>query len=318
VHGRAAVLYERAVHSFGDELGKVDASIASIRNGEFLTALAREEIRQDKDWVIHMRRLPDVPETFYLMTLMASHDFQTALQNYLDLEDLRKKLTSWHTSFTAFEDMIRIRRSYYKPLLPKVDDQFRRLDARMRLRVEQRDHMNDRLQRMLVAPRPEHLATGEERMLAEQLGRLRARLDATSGPGTEEARRRLDRLAGVLTWSLQKEYHQRLTEAHDHLRELNRDVEILTRSYDAFVRTRQAATHSHAGYDESIDGLQSRVTRALERVDILMARQGHVLERVAIAELEGRRERLEAYQNQARFAFADSYDRAAKAQARAE
>ena len=46
-----------------------------------------------------------------------------------------------------------------------------------------------------------------------------------------------------------------------------------------------------------------------------MARQGHVLEAVANEELGLRRERLEAYQNQARFAFADSYDRAAKAQA---
>jgi hypothetical protein len=47
-----------------------------------------------------------------------------------------------------------------------------------------------------------------------------------------------------------------------------------------------------------------------------MTQQGHALESVAIDELAGRRERLEAYQNQARFAFADSYDRAAKAQAR--
>jgi hypothetical protein len=47
-----------------------------------------------------------------------------------------------------------------------------------------------------------------------------------------------------------------------------------------------------------------------------MARQGHALETVAIAELTVRRQRLEAYQNQARFAFADSYDRAAQAQAR--
>jgi len=40
-----------------------------------------------------------------------------------------------------------------------------------------------------------------------------------------------------------------------------------------------------------------------------------VLEIVANRELLLRRERLEAYQNQASFAFADSYDRAAKAQA---
>jgi hypothetical protein len=41
-----------------------------------------------------------------------------------------------------------------------------------------------------------------------------------------------------------------------------------------------------------------------------------MLETVAVQELLERRERLEVYQNQARFAFADSYDRAAKAQAR--
>jgi hypothetical protein len=38
-----------------------------------------------------------------------------------------------------------------------------------------------------------------------------------------------------------------------------------------------------------------------------------MLETVAINELKIRRDRLEAYQNQARYAFADSYDRAAKA-----
>ena len=98
VHGRAAVLYGRAVEAFGKELVKVDASIASIEKGEFLKDLVREEIRQDKDWVIRLRSLPDAPETFYLMALMASHDFQTALQNYLDLEDMRKKLVAWQGS----------------------------------------------------------------------------------------------------------------------------------------------------------------------------------------------------------------------------
>jgi hypothetical protein len=47
-----------------------------------------------------------------------------------------------------------------------------------------------------------------------------------------------------------------------------------------------------------------------------MARQGHVLEVVAINELQARRRRLETYRNQARFALADSYDRATQIQAR--
>ena len=81
----------------------------------------REEIRQDKDWVIRLRSLPDAPETFYLTTLMASHEFQTGLQNYLDLEDMRKKLVAWRASLDAFEDIIRVRRAYYEPLLPEID-----------------------------------------------------------------------------------------------------------------------------------------------------------------------------------------------------
>ena len=89
LHGRAAIMYGRALELFSNQIERVDASIGSIREGRFLKALIREESRQDETWVIRLRSLPDAPETYYLMELMASHDFQTALQNYLDLEDLR-------------------------------------------------------------------------------------------------------------------------------------------------------------------------------------------------------------------------------------
>jgi Flp pilus assembly protein TadD len=314
VHGRAAVLYGRAVEVFGDELGKLDASLQSIREGEFLKALVREEIHQDKDWVIRLRSLPEAPETFYLATLMASHDFQTALQNYLDLEDLRRRLVMWQSSLDSFADLVELRREYYEPLLPEIDRRFRKLDAQMRLRLEQRKYLDRRLQQMLIAPRPDRLATGDERGLGFRLEQLEAALQGAGAPEEAALRRRVRRLRGVLFWNLAMAYHQRLTEAHDHLRELERDIDTLTARYDAFVRTRQAATLSFVGYAAPIDTLRGRVSDALERLDVLMPRQGSMLEEVAIQELETRRERLEAYQNQARFAFADSYDRAAKAQ----
>jgi len=315
VHGRAALLYGEAVESFGSELTKLDASIRSIREGEFLKALVREEIRQDKDWVIRLRTLPDAPETFYLTALMASHDFQTALQNYLDLEDLRKKLVAWQGSLDSFDDLIRVRRQYYEPLLPEIDGQFRKLDAQMRLRLEQRKHLARRLQHLLIAPRPDYLATADEQSLAAWADQAEAGLKDNSNPEMAALLLRIRRLKGVLTWSQETAYHQRLTDAHRHLRELNEDVDALTVRYDAFVRTRQAATHSYVDYESRIGSLGARIEEALERLELLMARQGHVLEVVANRELLLRRERLEAYQNQARFAFADSYDRAAKAQA---
>ena len=171
VHGRAAVSYASALDSFGAEIEKLDASITSIREGEFLKALTREEMRQNSDWVIRLRSLPQTPETYYLMELAASNDFQTAVQNYLDLEDLRRKLASWVVNFDSFDDMIGLRRGYYEPLLPPVDGEFRDLDSRMRLRMEQHKLLRQRLQSLLTAPRPEFLATADERMTSEQIGR---------------------------------------------------------------------------------------------------------------------------------------------------
>ena len=315
VYGRAAVLYDKALVSFGEELEKVDASIRSIREGKFLKALVREEIKQDQEWVVRLRTLPDAPETYYLTDVMASHDFQTALHNYLDMEDLRKKLLTWQTSFDAFDDIIRLRRQNYEPLLPTIDAQFRELDSQIRLRMEQRDNLDRRLQAILIAPRPELLATADERILQERIHALETAVQASNDPQAAALQERIQRLKGVLTWTLRTEYHERLTQAHQHLRELNDDVAILRARYDAFVRTRQAAVHSYVGYDLPINRLRARVGEALQEVNTLIARQGQLIETVAVNELKARGQRLEVYQTQARYAVADSYDRATKTQA---
>ena len=315
VYGRAASLYGEALDSFGKELEKVDASMRNIRAGNFLKALVREEIKQDNVWVVRLRTLPDTPETFYLTELMASNDFQTALQNYLDMEDLRRRLIAWQGGFDAFEDLIRLRRANYEPLLPQVDAHFRELDAHMRVRLEQREYLQRRLQDILTAPRPPLLATADERVALERLRKIETALKHASGPDCAAQQARLQHLQGVLTWRLYTEYPERLTQAHKDLHELNEDVRMLQERYTAFVRARQGAVHSYAGYDQSIQRLRTHVGVALERVNTLLGRQGQVIEAVAIDELNTRRQRLEAYQVQARYAVADSYDRALKERA---
>lgn len=314
IHGRSAVLYGQALDAFSEELRNLDASIGSIREGKFLQALIREEIRQNKDWVIQLRSLPETPETYYLMELLASHDFHTSLQNYLDLEDLRAKLQSWQSSFDAFEDMIEIRKQYYEPLLPDIDQQFRELDSRIRLRQEQHTLLEQRMQSLLVAPRPEFLATMEERRINEQLTRIEQSLGDDSGPQAVALRERARRLKGLLTWTVTTAYHDRLTEFGKHLNELQSAMDVMTAQYESFVRVRQAALHSYEGYEIPIRRLRTRVSEASAKVGLLMARQGRLLELVAINELVARRDRLENYQNQARYALADSYDRATAVQ----
>ncbi|MCM2359762.1 MAG: tetratricopeptide repeat protein [Geobacteraceae bacterium] len=314
VHGRAALLYGKALESFGKEVDKLGASIESVREGRFLQALAREELKQDADWVVKLRSLPAAPETYYLLQLMASHDFQESLRNYLDLNELHKKLAGWEGDLDAFEDIIGQRRAYYQPLLPGIDRAFRELDSQIRLRLEQRERIRKRLNAMLTAPRPDYLATGSERIATEKIVRLEQALAASGGTTSGEITERISRLRGVLLWDISTEYDQRLTDAYKDLHDLNAVVERLKKQYNAFVRTRQAATQSYEGYDDVIRRERSLIASAREKVKVLMARQGNLLETMAVDELTRRRERLEQFRITARFAIADSYDRASKAQ----
>ena len=318
IHGRAAIHYGHALDAFVAETGRLTESIESIRDGRFLEALIREEIRKDKDWVIRLRSLPEAPETYYLMDLMASHDFQTGLQNYLDLADLKHKLLTWEGGFDAYEEMVDIRHDHYEPLLPEIDERFRKLDSRMRLRLEQHKMLVKRRDDLLTIPRPEFLATPEEHMILARVDRIEEALAKNERADRDPLLERLQRIKGLVIFTLETEYHERFTEFDRNLRSLDEAMAVAQAEYDEYVRSRQAATHSYVGYDKPMTRLRADVQQAVERIDRLMARQGHLLELVAIDELMARREHLENYGDKARFALADSYDRATQAQARLE
>ncbi len=316
VYSKAALLYNDALNKFSAEIGRLESSIKSIREGNFLKALVREEIKQDANWVVKLRSLPGTPETYYLLDLMASHDFQESLKNYLDLEQLRKKLDAWQTDLAAFEDIIEQRRAYYEPILPSIDHEFRKLDSSMKLRMEQRDHIEKRLENMRIVPRPDYLATSSERVAGERIIQIENKFREGGKDIPEEIKERIDRLRGVIYWNVYTDYDRRFTEAYKHLNELDQVVLKLKKQYTDFVRTRQAATQSYEGYGDDIKRLRWQIKDSGEKVRILMARQGNMIETMAVDELSKRRERLADFQIKARFAMADSYDRASRVQTR--
>ena len=318
IHGRAAIHYGYALDAFLAESERLSVSIESIREGKFLEALIREEIRNDADWVIRLRELPETPETYYLMELMASHDFQTGLKNYLDLADLKRKLLVWNGDFDAYEQMVGIRHDHYEPLLPDIDDSFRKLDSRMRLRIEQHEMLVNRRDDLLTSPRPEFLATPQELQVLGRIEQIEAALAESRSDNREILEQRLARLKGLVTWDIETQYHERFTRFDKNLRALDEAMTVARTEYDQYVRSRQAATHSYEGYDKPIMRLRADVAQAVEKIERLMARQGRMLEVVAIDELIARRDHLENYGDKARFALADSYDRATQAQARVD
>jgi hypothetical protein len=110
------------------------------------------------------------------------------------------------------------------------------------------------------------------------------------------------------------EYDDRLTDAYNNLVSLDEVIKELKIKYNSFIRTRQAATQSYEGYTIPIRQYRTRLFAAQRKLEGVMAKQGRVIETMAANELDRRRKRLEDYQIKARFALAESYDRATKAQ----
>lgn len=311
VHGRAAILYGEALQAYNGEVDRLDASIASIREGKFLEALEREEAKRKRLWLIDLRELPDGPETYYLTELMASHEFQEALKNYLDLSRLQKRLERWGDDLAAYEEMIALRAAYYEPLFVEIETRFRTLDSKIKLRLAQREKLARKFKQMLVSPQPDLLVNAEERKLLQRIGRLEKNMHL-DGSGDAGNRERIDRLEGIIRWDIHTEYDRRFDRAARNLRELEYHIDTLKESYDSFIRTRQAATHSYKGYGKTIERLRNKIRQTRIKLKNLRGRQGHVIEVMAVNELERRRSRIEEYRIKARFAMAESYDRATK------
>jgi hypothetical protein len=116
----------------------------------------------------------------------------------------------------------------------------------------------------------------------------------------------------VLYFNIHTQYDSRYTDAYKHLKDLTREIGLLNMEYETFVRARQAATQSYKGYGEEISRQRLKIGKARENVDELMARQGNLIETMAVNELTARRDRLVDLRIKARFAMADSYDRATR------
>lgn len=151
LHSQAAGYYSRALNSYAAQFDKLSQSLRSIEDGRFLAALSRDEVREDEDWVIRLRALPDAPETYYLTELLASNDFQTGLDNYLDLIDLKRRLPGWSASHAAYDELVATRAGPDESGLQDIGGPFSELEARLtRLRehyTETADKIDDLLLR---------------------------------------------------------------------------------------------------------------------------------------------------------------------------
>lgn len=307
---QAVEQYTLAVTAFSDESARIDQSIAAIRSGRLLDAIAQNDKGDQAGWFWQLQQLPDAPETRYLYHLLASNEFQEGLKNYRDLRLMQRNLASWELSVAAFGDMVANRRQAFEQRLPMLQNTLDSVDLdameASRTELESRVAAIERDNDVAGLATQRELAQWQK---VERIEKVLARADPDD-PLVQEMREKTRLLHGALLWDFTSSYKARLWKAHKELRELDVAYKEARRRWVLIERAREEYPARTEGFAKRVQGLQPRIDALTQRLAAAATSQNQYLASIAVKELESQKERLAAYSLQARFALASIYDRA--------
>ena len=305
---QAADRYLLAIDAFVEETARIDRAIERIKNGELLERFLAGDLRHAGGWYSKPVDLPDELESRYLYHLLATHEFQEGLKNYRDLRFLARNLGDWQQRIGVFRGMLDTRQYAYAERLPRIETALAQADIGQL--VDRKLALDARLNGIEAGTDSLALATEDEFRLWGEIALLERSpaLDAGT-PEAAVARDKLRLLKGVLQWQLDRAFKERLWTARRNLRlagEALVETHRARRSVDQAMREQPDV---FADFDRRVTILAPRIEGLLGRIDAAARHQRAFLQAIAVQELEGQKERLEAYTVQARFALAAIYDR---------
>ena len=308
---QAAAGYESALSSFGAEQQRLDESIARIRSGRMIDTLLKNDKVSRPGWFWQLPSLPDVAESRYLYPILAGHDFQEGLKNYRDLRFLGATLDDWESSGGAFADMIDARERADAQRLPQAR-QLLAAGTVDQLR-QRRNALASRLDGVEAGRDAEALASPEERRQWDQLQGIEDALAGQpAGADTDASRERLRLLKGVLGYQLDTEFKERLWQQRRTLRDVDQSLREAQSRWFALRETLDSAPADTRAFAGRLAALRQRIAQLQVRVAGTESRQADYLQRLTAVQLQEQKDRLAAYEAQARFALASLYDKAAE------
>ena len=308
-NAQAAEYYEDAIRAFGSESTRIDDAVGRIGSGHLLDDLLGEERTGEPGFGWQLRKLPDTPQSRYLYAVLADNDFQEGLKNYRDLAWFDGTLEHWGDNMEAFGAMIDTRERAYAQRLPETDALLATGRANQLLGV--RTQVDAALSAAETGNDVPAFGTPKER---DQWARIRALEDALrtapAGADTDAARDKLRLIKGALYWRLDESFKARDYAARNQLREIDAALNEAQNRWARVQRARGIAPQNTGEFAARIAALSERLRQLRGSMQSTAERQDRYLTHLAQQELLAQKERLAAYEVQARFALADIYDRA--------
>jgi len=212
----------------------------------------------------------------------------------------------------AFQDMIETRERAYAERLPRADAL---LASGAVAKLQQRNVTLATELRTIETQRDmAALGTTVEREQWARVQRVEAALAAAPDtPENADLRVRLALVKGVLQFRLQDAFNARLWQEHRGLKDLSLALHEAQSRWIRVERDRKSVPTNTGEFAARVTALKQRIDTLQARLGATEQKQGVYLARVAAHQLEEQKDRLAAYQVQARFALASMYDRAASA-----
>lgn len=301
--------YEEASRLYEQEMIQIDQSVSAIRAGKLTDLLLRDDTSEEDGWYWKLEKLPDAPESRYLVQLMAGHNFQEALKNYRDLRFLVARLDQWAHDLPVYHDMLATRRAGFRKRLPESLTLARERDSATHTAA--RNRLEDSLNRIIQENNADALENEREhdqRLRLARIERLLERQGSSADPDTAD---RVRLLRGLLTWDVAVAFPARRWEAQLSLQSLDKALDD-TRSWrEALSQARETMPKEFDAFETRIRALTPRLRTLQDRARELSQAQSAYLGELAIAELTAQRERLATYLTQVHFAVAQIYDQSA-------
>ncbi len=308
---RAVYYYEQALGYYDDEQQQIEEAIDAAGSGTLIALLSQADTGTSGGWLNDTPTLEGVPSGRYLVDVLSGNTFQESLKDYRDLGYLATLLNQWLGNIDLYYDMVDARRLAYQERAPRIRERLQKQEAAaLQARWQQ-------YKGLLDAERtdgdPLHLATTEEKQHWARLERVQARLASLPDePRYNKMRAKAAWLRGVLYWQIQSDYKARLWEMRKQLAELEPPLQDTVDKHQQINAALESARSGFDGYDQRIEALRARILALLPRIAAARSQKGQGLQRLALEELETRKQRLISYRSQARYALARAYDQLAR------
>ena len=308
---RAIYFYERAIGHFDEEQQQLDAAIQGTQSGELLSLLSQTDTGISGGWMHDTPTLEGVPSGRYLVDILSSHSFQEPLKDYRDLGYLQQLLNEWLENIDLYYDMVDARRLAYQQRAPLIRERLERQEAKA-LYQRWQDYQSLTLAQHGSGD-PIDLATGKEKQQWRTLRKVQATLASLAPePRHTNMLAKARWLQGILYWQIQADYKTRLWDVEKQLQALEAPVTEATSKHQQVSDALENVQVGFDGYDKRIAAMRKRILALLPDIQTSRDNASNQLQRLALKELETRKQRLASYRIQARYALARSYDQIAQ------